>query len=115
MVGALLSAKTDSSKYLLVCAPSNAAIDEIVVRLSKGVMGLQGTKFNPGVVRIGAPDMMSQYVKENFWLDALVEKKYGEKSLESTEEDLASDQIEKMEAELSQLKQEISLVEGLQG
>lgn len=42
------------NKKILVCAPSNAAIDEIVRRLtSDGVWGVDGDRYVPSVVRLG--------------------------------------------------------------
>lgn len=41
---------------ILVCAPSNTAVDEIVYRLrTQGVIGQNGKKWFPEVVRIGVP------------------------------------------------------------
>ena len=40
---------------LLLCAPSNAAVDEIVMRLSAGVWSRAGNKRRVNVVRLGTP------------------------------------------------------------
>jgi len=55
-----------SRKRVLLCAPSNAAIDEILRRLTRA------NAFR--IVRIGAPEMIHEDVK-HWTLDALVDKK----------------------------------------
>ena len=57
---------------LLVCAPSNAAVDEITKRLGKGVYGSSGERLTPSVVRVGTEAQISFSTKE-FSLDSLVE------------------------------------------
>lgn len=71
--------KLTSSKYvktsgknrtrILVCAPSNAAVDEIVLRFKNGIKGSDGTIFHPKVLRLGHPENISNSVQE-FTLDA---------------------------------------------
>ena len=41
------------SNHILCCAPSNAAIDEIVRRLKDGILDREGVTFLPKIVRIG--------------------------------------------------------------
>ncbi|KAF3108378.1 DEAD-box type RNA helicase [Orbilia oligospora] len=62
------------SKKLLVCAPSNAAVDELVIRLKEGVVKQSGDKFTPAVVRLGRLDVINQAVHD-VALETLVEKK----------------------------------------
>ena len=58
---------------VLICAPSNAAIDEICRRLTKdGILGPDGEKYKPPVVRLGpnvAPDLAE------YGLNQIVDKK----------------------------------------
>ena len=61
-------------KKLLVCAPSNAAVDELVMRLMKGVKTTKGQFQKPSVVRLGKSDSINAKVME-VTLDVLVEKK----------------------------------------
>lgn len=61
---------------ILVCAPSNAAVDEIAKRLKDGVYDSEGRKFIPKVVRIGAESAIHASVSDIF-LDNLVEKALG--------------------------------------
>ncbi|CEJ02391.1 hypothetical protein RMCBS344292_16398 [Rhizopus microsporus] len=56
---------------LLVCAPSNAAVDEITKRLKDGIMTAHGVR-RPNVVRIGVADSVNASVKDRI-LDRLVE------------------------------------------
>ncbi|KAF3910108.1 hypothetical protein AA313_de0204025 [Arthrobotrys entomopaga] len=62
------------SKKLLVCAPSNAAVDELVIRLKEGIVKQSGEKFVPAVVRLGRLDVINQAVQD-VALETLVEKK----------------------------------------
>ncbi|KAI9469009.1 MAG: hypothetical protein EXX96DRAFT_590092 [Benjaminiella poitrasii] len=59
------------SGKLLVCAPSNAAVDEITKRLKEGVMTAHGIR-KPNVVRIGVADSVNASVKDRI-LDKLIE------------------------------------------
>ncbi|KAJ1770323.1 DEAD-box type RNA helicase [Coemansia sp. RSA 1813] len=58
---------------LLICAPSNAAVDEIVKRLKNGIRDNTGTTFYPRVVRIGQSDSISSTVRDTT-LDFLLDK-----------------------------------------
>ncbi|KAI8140246.1 hypothetical protein BJV82DRAFT_563071 [Fennellomyces sp. T-0311] len=67
----------DSSVYsgegkILICAPSNAAVDEIAKRLQDGIVTAHGL-CKPNVVRIGTPESANASVRE-LLLDRLVEK-----------------------------------------
>jgi senataxin len=61
-------------KKLLVCAPSNAAVDELVMRLKKGVKTTPGVHKSLNVVRLGRSDAVNNAVLDNT-LDELVAKK----------------------------------------
>lgn len=61
-------------KKLFICAPSNAAVDELVVRLLDGIQPLNGPRQKINVVRIGRSDAISTSVKA-VTLDELVAKK----------------------------------------
>lgn len=65
---------TPISAKLLICAPSNAAIDEVAKRLRDGIRDSQGRPLVPKVVRIGADASINVGVKD-IALDALVEAK----------------------------------------
>lgn len=51
-----------ASKKLLVCAPSNAAVDELVMRFKEGVKSLDGMFHKPSVVRLGRSDVINTKV-----------------------------------------------------
>ncbi|OMJ18299.1 Helicase sen1 [Smittium culicis] len=57
---------------ILVCAPSNAAVDEIVQRLKEGVVDSSGKIFVPKIVRVGQSESINSSVKD-LTLDQLVE------------------------------------------
>ena len=77
---------TPGSKYkmptILVCAPSNAAIDEIIRRLRKdGAYDDAGTRIYPYIVRLGVENQISNDVKHvslDNLLNAQLESKYDE-------------------------------------
>ncbi|GAA6037515.1 hypothetical protein JCM8097_008230 [Rhodosporidiobolus ruineniae] len=58
---------------ILLCAPSNAAVDEVAKRLKDGVRLLDGSLYVPKVVRIGADSAIDISVKDVF-IDELVER-----------------------------------------
>ncbi|KAK1837007.1 SEN1 N terminal-domain-containing protein [Podospora conica] len=53
-----------TSKKLLVCAPSNAAVDELVLRLKAGVKSFNGGFHKINVVRLGRPDAINAAVRD---------------------------------------------------
>lgn len=61
-------------KKLLICAPSNAAVDELVLRLKQGVQPLNGPPQKVNVIRIGRSDAINDSVKD-VMLDELVRKR----------------------------------------
>lgn len=66
--------KAAVSKKLLVCAPSNAAVDELVMRFKEGVKTLNGDLQKPAVVRLGRSDAISMKVRD-VTLEELVNEK----------------------------------------
>lgn len=62
---------TGTSKKLLVCAPSNAAVDELVLRLKEGVKSTTGSFHKINVLRLGRSDAINAAVKD-VTLDELV-------------------------------------------
>jgi len=65
------SVRLSPSKKLLVCAPSNAAVDELVIRLKRGIMTLKGEPQSLSIVRLGRSDAISSSVID-VTLDELV-------------------------------------------
>ncbi|OAX84141.1 hypothetical protein ACJ72_01486 [Emergomyces africanus] len=69
--------RATTSKKLLVCAPSNAAVDELVMRFKEGVTTASGQKRNISVVRLGRSDAINSNVID-VTLDELVNTKLGQ-------------------------------------
>ncbi|ODV84733.1 hypothetical protein CANARDRAFT_28879 [[Candida] arabinofermentans NRRL YB-2248] len=53
-----------AKKKILICAPSNAAVDELVLRLMGGIKNASGQAFSPSVVRLGRSDAVHSQVKK---------------------------------------------------
>ncbi|WPG97554.1 Hypothetical protein R9X50_00033100 [Acrodontium crateriforme] len=64
------------AKKLLVCAPSNAAVDELVMRLKDGVKTRSGRSYPVNVVRIGRSEAINQQVKD-VTMEELVQQRLG--------------------------------------
>jgi senataxin len=106
-------ASSPPSKKLLVCAPSNAAVDELVMRLKEGVKSLTGHLHKISVIRLGRTDNINANVMD-VTLDELVSAKLntaGKKS--STESDIGktmldhkavSDKLNSLFEQLKELK-----------
>ncbi|GMF82600.1 unnamed protein product [[Candida] boidinii] len=62
-----------SRKKILICAPSNAAVDELVLRIRGGIKNSKGIQFQPKVVRLGRSDAINSQVKD-LTLEELVDK-----------------------------------------
>jgi senataxin len=68
---------TDAApRKLLVCAPSNAAVDELVMRLKGGIKTKNGREQQLNVVRIGRSDAINAQVLD-VTMDELVSKRLG--------------------------------------
>ncbi|EJU03106.1 hypothetical protein DACRYDRAFT_115362 [Dacryopinax primogenitus] len=67
------SEKPAKSK-ILICAPSNAAIDEVARRIKDGVRTSNGQRTSANVVRVGADAVINVSVKD-ISLDELIERK----------------------------------------
>lgn len=53
-----------AAKKLLVCAPSNAAVDELVMRFKQGVTTLRGEEKKLSIIRLGRSDAISSSVMD---------------------------------------------------
>ncbi|KAH6647006.1 SEN1 N terminal-domain-containing protein [Truncatella angustata] len=93
------------SKKLLVCAPSNAAVDELVLRLKQGVKTISGSFHKINVLRLGRSDAINAAVKD-VTLDELVRVQIeGDATKES-----GPTNRQKMHEEAGQIKQELAEV-----
>lgn len=72
-----------ASKKLLVCAPSNAAVDELVMRLKDGVKTKDGRQHQINIVRIGRSDAINTQVQD-VTMDELVARRMGNKTDDGT-------------------------------
>ncbi|KAI9505857.1 AAA domain-containing protein [Coemansia spiralis] len=88
---------------LLICAPSNAAVDEIVKRLKNGIRDNTGSTFYPRVVRVGQSESISSTVKDTT-LDFLLDK-----ALNSAKENQkeAQESVRSLRTQLDEANQEI--------
>ncbi|KAL4874847.1 SEN1 N terminal-domain-containing protein [Aspergillus karnatakaensis] len=77
--GARPPARTGTSKKLLVCAPSNAAVDELVMRFKDGIKTLHGRTEKLSVIRLGRTDAINTNVLD-VTLDELVNAKINQTS-----------------------------------
>jgi superfamily I DNA and/or RNA helicase len=91
---------------ILVCAPSNAAIDEIVKRLMNGIRNTSGEIFTPKVVRVGTLDTIGADVKE-VALDTLIAKELESSSTSKDEFQSAAQTIASMREKMRQLQQDL--------
>ncbi|OTB11014.1 hypothetical protein K445DRAFT_234685 [Daldinia sp. EC12] len=62
--GANSTGSKGMAKKLLVCAPSNAAVDELVLRLKDGVKSSTGSFHKINVLRLGRTDAINAAVKD---------------------------------------------------
>ena len=86
------NAQVDSgtTKKLLVCAPSNAAVDEIVMRLKDGIITRGGRRQQLNIVRIGRSDAINSHVVD-VTIDELVAKRMGGKGEDPAEKKRTAD------------------------
>ncbi|KAG1882613.1 SEN1 N terminal-domain-containing protein [Suillus subluteus] len=90
-------------KKILLCAPSNAAIDEIAGRLKEGYRGPQRKASSLKVVRVGTDKAIDISVKD-VSLDYLVEQKLNGQAPDNTSKD-AHSEINVLRGEIEQVKQ----------
>ncbi|KAL1882083.1 hypothetical protein VTK73DRAFT_2492 [Phialemonium thermophilum] len=92
-----------TSKKLLVCAPSNAAVDELVLRLKAGVKTTNGTFHKIDVLRLGRSDAINAAVKD-VTLDELVKARMNAE----IEKNGNVSEREKMHQEAGEIKQKLA-------
>jgi ATP-dependent RNA/DNA helicase, senataxin len=93
-----------TTKKILLCAPSNAAIDEIANRLKEGISGAGRRSVIPKVVRVGTEKAINVSVKD-ISLDNLVDQKLdSSQSARGGSKDSASE-IARLRSELGTVRQ----------
>lgn len=93
-------------KKLLVCAPSNAAVDELVLRMMGGIKSVSGRQQNISVLRLGRSDAINAAVKE-VTLDEMVKKRLesdGTRDKAMADRNKLHDDASKIKEELAQLR-----------
>lgn len=97
-----LPEKTPHAK-VLVCAPSNAAIDEVAKRLRNGVRNADGQLVVPNVVRIGTEDAINISVQD-LSLDRLVDQRLNADPRQQTLAFNATDTLASLRTQMKDLK-----------
>ncbi|KAI1392297.1 SEN1 N terminal-domain-containing protein [Hypoxylon trugodes] len=92
-----------NAKKLLVCAPSNAAVDELVLRLKDGVKSTTGSFHKINVLRLGRTDAINAAVKD-VTLDEMVKARVEGAANQNT----GPSSRELMHKEAGQIKMELS-------
>ncbi|KAK4102063.1 hypothetical protein N658DRAFT_424144 [Parathielavia hyrcaniae] len=100
--GAAASNGQAPPKKLLVCAPSNAAVDELVLRMKAGVKTMNGVSHKIEVIRLGRSDAINTAVKD-VTLDELVRAK-----MDAEINNSGPSNREKLHQEAGVLKEKIS-------
>ncbi|KXJ93970.1 SEN1 N terminal-domain-containing protein [Microdochium bolleyi] len=95
------------AKKLLVCAPSNAAVDELVLRLKQGVKTTKGTFHKINVVRLGRSEAVNSLVQ-----DVTLEKLVAAKAEGTETESSVQKTREAIHKEAGEIKQEIMGIRG---
>lgn len=96
------------SKKLLVCAPSNAAVDELVLRLKAGVKTISGKTKNINVLRLGRSDAINAAVRD-VTLDELVKARMeGDQT-----KDKAKADREKLHEDAGKIKEQLAVLRPL--
>ncbi|KAK1758566.1 SEN1 N terminal-domain-containing protein [Echria macrotheca] len=90
------------AKKLLVCAPSNAAVDELVIRLKAGVKTMNGSFHRINVVRVGRSEAVNTAVKD-VTLEELVKIRFN-----ATTDPAAPSAKERMHQEAGELKAKVN-------
>ena len=101
-------------KKLLVCAPSNAAVDELVLRLKNGVKSINGKQTNINVLRLGRSDAINAAVKD-VTLDELVRSRLegdGTRDKAKADRDKLHNDASKVKEELAELRPMLEAARG---
>ncbi|KAK9359441.1 SEN1 N terminal-domain-containing protein [Lipomyces starkeyi] len=108
---------TVEPKRILVCAPSNAAVDELVLRLKGGIWNSSGEIFFPRIVRLGRSDIINPAVRD-LTLEELVdaqvvkfEQENNAKSGGGIDRGNLREQLNKVLAERAEVDREIAMTE----
>lgn len=93
-------------RKILICAPSNAAVDELVLRIKNGIKNSKGNIFNPNVVRLGKSDAINEQVKD-LTLEEQVEKQLSLTASIQSDDSKIREEHRKCVVERDQLKSKL--------
>ena len=96
--------RSKEHRRILVCAPSNAAVDELVLRLMRGIKNSKGVIFKPRLVRLGRTDAINEQVK-GITLEELVDSKLS--SVEKIDDNAIREQHRKCIMERDELREKL--------
>ena len=111
-------------KKILICAPSNAAVDEICRRLMAGILNTKGVIYKPSILRIGNENGISADCLEvslNYKIEQIIKQDLKEfsqdrENLRALEKELKSLVASNAEVEkIQQIRNDIKLVRQLNG
>lgn len=109
------AANQQRPKKLLVCAPSNAAVDELVLRLKAGITTVGGKTRKINVLRLGRSDAINAAVKD-VTLDELVRARLeGDNTRDKAkaDRDKLHEEAAKIKEELAELRPRLEQSRGL--
>ena len=98
------SNRSPPMKKLLVCAPSNAAVDELVLRLKEGVKTMNGAQHKIGILRLGRSDAINTLVRD-VTLDELVKSRM---ESELNKNGPGASERDKMHQEAGEIKKQLN-------
>lgn len=105
----LIKAGDTLRKVIMVCAPSNAAIDEIITRIvNNGLIGLNGERIVPRLIRVGVLDKNPSEIVKSVSLEEMAKKKvdWSERDSKASNPNSAfQSQIDKMTSEIEKLQE----------
>lgn len=93
-------------RKILICAPSNAAVDELVLRIKNGIKNSKGQMFHPNVVRLGKSDAINEQVKD-LTLEEQVDKQLSLTSSIQSDDSKIREEHRKCVVERDQLKSKL--------
>lgn len=107
---ALLGELLSVHKSILVCAPSNAAVDEICRRALHGLINSSGQKFFPSIIRAGNMDMIHADIRQ-LSLDEQVLQEIRRTNQQSEQESVESEsQLQDLFVGIEQVKRRIEQI-----
>ena len=98
--------QTGTVSRILVCAPSNAAIDEIVKRFKGGIRNTAGDMFIPKVIRVGNIEAVNAEVQD-VALDTLIAKELESASTSKDDFQTSARSLATMREKLRGVQQEL--------